>query len=72
MKDALDLLARLPRHEQEVFVLCAWSDLSYEDTALALEVPVGTVRSRLSRARGRLRELDPAAGHERLEEAAER
>ena len=72
MKDALDLLARLPRHEQEVFVLCAWSELSYQDAALALGLPVGTVRSRLSRARGRLRELDPATGHERLEEAAER
>jgi RNA polymerase sigma factor (sigma-70 family) len=71
MKDALDLLARLPRHEQEVFVLCAWSELSYEDAALALEVPVGTVRSRLSRARRRLRELDPATGHGPFEEAVE-
>ena len=71
MKDALDLLSTLPRHEQEVFVLCAWSGLSYEDAALALEVPVGTIRSRLSRARGRLRELDPASGHGVLEEAVE-
>ena len=51
---------QLPRHEQEVFALCAWFDLSYEDAALALAIPVGTVRSRLSRARARLRELDPA------------
>jgi RNA polymerase sigma-70 factor (ECF subfamily) len=71
MTDALDLLAELPRHEQEVFVLCAWSGLSYKDAALALELPVGTVRSRLSRARRRLRELDPASGHEPLEEAVE-
>jgi RNA polymerase sigma-70 factor (ECF subfamily) len=71
MKDALDLLSTLPRHEQEVFVLCAWSGLSYEDAALALALPVGTVRSRLSRARGRLRELDPASGHGLLEEAVE-
>jgi len=64
MRPALDLLAMLPRHEQEVFALCAWMELSYEDVALALGVPVGTVRSRLSRARRRLRELDPAFGHE--------
>jgi RNA polymerase sigma factor (sigma-70 family) len=71
MKDALELLAQLPRREQDVFVLCAWSGLTYKDAALALELPVGTVRSRLSRARGRLRELDPATGHGPLEEAVE-
>jgi RNA polymerase sigma-70 factor (ECF subfamily) len=64
MARAIDLLAKLPRHEREVFALCAWMELSYEDAALALAVPVGTVRSRLSRARQRLRELDPAFGHE--------
>jgi RNA polymerase sigma factor (sigma-70 family) len=64
MRRAIDLLALLPRREQEVFALCAWMELSYEDAALALGVPVGTVRSRLSRARARLRELDPAFGHE--------
>jgi RNA polymerase sigma-70 factor (ECF subfamily) len=64
MGRALDLLAQLPRHEREVFALCAWMELSYEDAALALGVPVGTVRSRLARARQRLRELDSATGHE--------
>ena len=64
MARAIDLLAKLPQHEREVFALCAWMELSYEDAALALAVPVGTVRSRLSRARQRLRELDPAFGHE--------
>jgi RNA polymerase sigma-70 factor (ECF subfamily) len=76
MKGALDLLAQLGPREQDVFVLCAWSGLSYEDAALALDIPVGTVRSRLSRARGRLRELDPGDGHEQsgtpnIEEALE-
>lgn len=69
MKDALNLLAELPRREQDVFVLCAWSGLSYEDAALALKLPVGTVRSRLSRARERLVELQAVAGHEPHEEA---
>jgi RNA polymerase sigma-70 factor (ECF subfamily) len=64
MGRALALLARLPRREQEVFALCAWSGLSYEDAAIALGIPVGTVRSRLSRARARLQELDPGIGHE--------
>jgi RNA polymerase sigma factor (sigma-70 family) len=64
MQRALQLLSRLPRREQEVFALCAWSELSYEDAAVALHIPVGTVRSRLSRARARLRELDPGFGHD--------
>jgi RNA polymerase sigma factor (sigma-70 family) len=65
MRDALALLKTLPRGQQDVFVLCAWADLSYEDAAFALGVPVGTVRSRLSRARRSLEELDAARGHER-------
>ncbi len=64
MQDVLAFVRRLPKHEQDVFALCGWSELSYEDAAIALDVPVGTVRSRLSRARARLRELEPAFGHE--------
>lgn len=64
---ALGLLRKLPRREQDVFVLCAWMELSYEDAAVALRVPVGTVRSRLARARTRLRELNPGFGHEQAE-----
>jgi RNA polymerase sigma-70 factor (ECF subfamily) len=61
--DALELrdfarhLARLPDEQREVLLLVALEDLSYEDAAKVLGVPVGTVMSRLSRARERLRAL---------------
>jgi RNA polymerase sigma-70 factor, ECF subfamily len=48
-------LASLPRGQREALLLFAWADLGYEEIARALDVPVGTVRSRLSRARERVR-----------------
>lgn len=53
-------LAKLRRREREVFALCVWSGLSYAAAAEALDVPVSTVRSRLARARQRLRGLAEA------------
>jgi RNA polymerase sigma factor (sigma-70 family) len=50
-------LGGLPRHEMEILALCVWSGLGYAEAAEALSVPVGTVRSRLSRARVRLARL---------------
>jgi len=64
MRTVLRAIAKLPRREQDVLALCAWAELSYEEAAVALGVPVGTVRSRLSRARARIRELSSARGHE--------
>ena len=57
MQRVLTFVRQLPRRELEVFALCGWFDLSYEDAAIALAIPVGTVRSRLSRARKRLQEV---------------
>ena len=57
---ALDLqrcLLRLPEEQREVLLLVTLQDLGYEDVARITGVPVGTVMSRLSRARSRLREL---------------
>ncbi|MEU7976565.1 RNA polymerase sigma factor [Micromonospora sp. NPDC049089] len=54
---ALAGLRALRRADREVFLLCVWSQLDYAAAAEALGVPVGTVRSRLSRARTRLRAL---------------
>jgi RNA polymerase sigma factor (sigma-70 family) len=48
-------LARLPDGHRDTLLLVAWGDLSYEETATALGIPVGTVRSRMSRARSKLR-----------------
>ena len=52
-----DALARLPEAERSVLLLVAWADLTYEEVSVALDIPMGTVRSRLHRARMRLREL---------------
>ena len=49
------LLLDLRGEEREVLLLHAWADLDYDQIASALGIPVGTVRSRLSRARERLR-----------------
>ncbi|MGN9907572.1 RNA polymerase sigma factor [Phytohabitans sp. LJ34] len=48
-------LAGLPRRNRDVLLLIAWADLSYEEAAAALDIPVGTVRSRLHRAKKRVR-----------------
>lgn len=61
-----DAVERLPRGEREVLLLFAWEELSYDEVASALEIKVGTVRSRLHRARGRLRELVSASGQEQM------
>ena len=58
MRRVLALVELLPRRDQEVLALCAWSELTYHEAATVLDIPVGTVRSRLARARARLAELD--------------
>jgi RNA polymerase sigma-70 factor, ECF subfamily len=50
----LRAVARLPRRQREVLLLAAWADLGYAEIAQALDLPIGTVRSRLARARSAL------------------
>lgn len=56
-RDALAALSQLPEEQSSLLLLIAVEDFSYEEAALLLDIPVGTVMSRLSRARGRLRAL---------------
>ncbi|HEY2355565.1 MAG TPA: RNA polymerase sigma factor [Gaiellaceae bacterium] len=50
-RDLAAALAKLDPAQRDVLLLHAWADLSYEEIADALDIPLGTVRSRLSRAR---------------------
>ena len=57
-------LGELPFDQREVLVMCCLQDLSYELAAQVLEIPVGTVRSRVNRARASLREeFEKRSGH---------
>lgn len=61
-------LAQLSSGDRDVLLLVAWAYLSYEEVAAALRIPVGTVRSRLNRARRRtkaaLGDVDPRISKE--------
>ncbi|MEW9554783.1 RNA polymerase sigma factor [Nonomuraea sp. NPDC050783] len=48
-------LAALPAKDRDVLLLIAWGDLTYEEVAQALGIPIGTVRSRLNRGRRKVR-----------------
>jgi RNA polymerase sigma factor (sigma-70 family) len=55
-------LALLSPDQRDALLLYAWAELDYQEIAEALDVPIGTVRSRLHRARGVLREALAPAG----------
>lgn len=60
-----DALMQLPARDREPLLLHVWDDLPYEEVARALDVPLGTVRSRIHRAREELRSrLTPEGGHD--------
>jgi RNA polymerase sigma factor (sigma-70 family) len=60
-------LAGLSTADRDVLLLFAWGQLRYEEVAAALQIPVGTVRSRLNRARRKVRaalgDVNPANDH---------
>lgn len=51
-----DALSRLPHAHREILLLCEFEEMSYQEISAALMIPIGTVMSRLSRARRSLRE----------------
>ncbi len=62
------MLTRLRPEERDVLLLSAWADLTPSEIAAALDVPVATVRTRLHRARARLRKaVEGLVVHEREE-----
>ena len=71
MRPLLDAaLAALPAGDRDVLLLIAWEQLTYKEVSRALAIPVGTVQSRLHRARTKVREslagTDAAATYEEL------
>jgi|SRR5260221_7811907 len=61
-----DAIEALPDDEREALLLFAWEELPYQSVAEALGLPIGTVRSRLNRARARLRELIERKGKDKV------
>jgi RNA polymerase sigma-70 factor (ECF subfamily) len=55
LRDMETALRRLPDEQREILLLVALEEMSYGDVAQTLEIPIGTVMSRLSRAREKLR-----------------
>jgi RNA polymerase sigma factor (sigma-70 family) len=55
-------LAALPAGDRDVLLLIAWEQLTYQEVSRALAIPVGTVRSRLNRARTKTRQVLAGTG----------
>ncbi len=55
LRDVGAALRRMPQSQRDTVLLHAWADLTYDQIATAMDVPIGTVRSRLNRARKTLR-----------------
>ena len=67
VRDLERAVAVLPLAQRQVLLLVALEDLSYEETARVLEIPIGTVMSRLARAREKLRLLMQGKGGTKLQ-----
>lgn len=66
LQDIGRAIDQLPPEQREVLLLIALEEMKYEEVARVLHVPIGTVMSRLSRARERLRKILASGGAERV------
>lgn len=66
VRETLEALAELPADQREMIVLVCFEGMSYEDAAAVCDCPVGTVKSRLNRARRELKQLLGLADDVRL------
>jgi RNA polymerase sigma-70 factor (ECF subfamily) len=67
VRDLERAVAALPEGQRQVLLLVALEDFSYEETARVLEIPIGTVMSRLARARDKVRQLMHGKGGTKLQ-----
>jgi RNA polymerase sigma-70 factor (ECF subfamily) len=67
VRDLERAISALPEAQREVLLLVALEDLSYEETAQVLGIPIGKVMSRLARAREKLRALMQGKGGTKLQ-----
>jgi RNA polymerase sigma factor (sigma-70 family) len=67
VRDLERAIAALPAAQREVLLLVALEDLSYDETARVLGIPIGTVMSRLARAREKVRALMQGKGGSKLQ-----
>jgi len=67
VRDLDRAVAALPEGQRQVLLLVALEDLSYEETARVLQIPIGTVMSRLARAREKVRQLMQGKGGTKLQ-----
>lgn len=59
-----EALVQLRREERDVLLLLSWGELTYPEIADALDLPIGTVRSRLARGREQIQELIADSGQQ--------
>jgi RNA polymerase sigma-70 factor (ECF subfamily) len=70
LRDLERAIAQLPEEQRSVILLVGLEGMRYEEVAAVLDVPVGTIRSRLSRGREALRKLTGAVPDEKTEAAS--
>jgi RNA polymerase sigma-70 factor (ECF subfamily) len=57
LREVMELIGRLPTEQREALLLAAVEELSYAEISTVLAIPIGTVMSRISRAREKLRHM---------------